>query len=135
MQSVAQSIEFAVISQAFGEVVEETQSPANRALRPLLGVAVAASVALVALFGLQLELDIATLASVGPLAADGSFPLSLPPALPAGTALRIRSASAGVAVAAASSAAATWARSWVRMWCACRARSRACCSARARSPS
>lgn len=40
--------------KAFEAAVDEAAAPAARALRPLLGVAVAASVALVALFGLQL---------------------------------------------------------------------------------
>ena len=44
----------ALDDKAFEEAVDEPAAPADRALRPLLGVAVAASVALVALFGLQL---------------------------------------------------------------------------------
>ena len=44
----------ALDEKAFEEAVDEAQAPTGRALRPLLGVAVAASVAMVALFGLQL---------------------------------------------------------------------------------
>jgi hypothetical protein len=44
----------ALDEKAFEEAADEAQAPTGRALRPLLGVAVAASVALVALFGLQL---------------------------------------------------------------------------------
>lgn len=44
----------ALDEKAFEEAADEAQAPTSRALRPLLGVAVAASVAMVALFGLQL---------------------------------------------------------------------------------
>ena len=44
----------ALDDKAFETVVAETDDPAGRAIRPLVGIAVAASVALVALYGLQL---------------------------------------------------------------------------------
>jgi negative regulator of sigma E activity len=44
----------ALDDKAFDESVEEAGASQNRAIRPLLGVAVAASVALLAIFGLQL---------------------------------------------------------------------------------
>ncbi len=44
----------ALDEKAFDDGAAESSGPANAALRPLIGVAVAASVALIALFGLQL---------------------------------------------------------------------------------
>ena len=54
IERLRERIAAALDDKALDETVAEAQAPASRALRPLLGVAVAASVALVALFGLQL---------------------------------------------------------------------------------
>jgi negative regulator of sigma E activity len=54
VEKLRERITAALDDKAFEEVMDEPEAPTGRALRPLLGVAVAASVALVALFGLQL---------------------------------------------------------------------------------
>ena len=55
MERLRERIAAALDDKAFEEAVDAPEAPSNKALRPLLGVAVAASVALIALFGLQLS--------------------------------------------------------------------------------
>ena len=62
VERLRERITAALDDKAFEEVVDEAKAPAERALRPLLGVAVAASVALIALFGLQLTPGVADVA-------------------------------------------------------------------------
>ena len=60
----------ALDDKAFEEAVDEAQAPTGNALRPLLGFALAASVALVALFGLQLTPGVDGTRPVGADVAD-----------------------------------------------------------------